>query len=286
MEFPMNKIITIFVLIALNLSFIVISGCAENPGTSQMAKAPQVNSSGVSFHDVPVRYADVNGVTLGYREFGSGEPVLMIPGFGSTMDNWNETFISILASEYHVYTYDHRGIGYSSDNNENHTIPMYANDAAALISALGYDRMHVYGASMGSSTSQQLVLDHPDQVNKLILDSNTYSIRIPQARNLLGVIEAAANNTSLPRGVQEEAKANLLWNGSYDRLPKIHTDVMLVVGTEDSLTPDAISIQMAGQINGSWLVRFKGIPHTGYHYAPVEYGESALTFLGMNQSPV
>jgi len=43
---------------------------------------------------------------------------------------------------------------------------------------------------------------------------------------------------------------------------------------------------MARQINGPWLVRFKGLPHAGSRYAPVEYGENALNFLGMNESPL
>jgi pimeloyl-ACP methyl ester carboxylesterase len=253
--------------------------------SSNQADQTSVQYYPVSFANTPVRYADVNGVTLGYREFGSGEPLLMIPGFGATMENWNETFISILASKYHVYTYDHRGMGFSTDNNVTHTIPLYADDAAGLVSALGYDSMHIYGASMGSSTSQQLTIDHPERVNKLILDSNTYSIRIPETTNLLGIIEETAANSSQPLGIREEATANLLWNGSYNGLSGIHKDVMLVVGTADVLTPDSVSLQIAGQIQGSWIVRFKGLPHTGYHYAPVQYGESALMFLGMNQSP-
>jgi len=61
---------------------------------------------------------------------------------------------------------------------------------------------------------------------------------------------------------------------------------MLVVGTNDVMTPEAVSVQMAGQINGSWLIRFKGLPHVGSHYAPIEYGENALAFLGMDQSPL
>jgi pimeloyl-ACP methyl ester carboxylesterase len=61
---------------------------------------------------------------------------------------------------------------------------------------------------------------------------------------------------------------------------------MLIVGTADDLTPDTISVQMAGQIKGSWLVRFKDLPHVGSHVAPVEYGETALTFLGMDESPL
>ncbi len=282
----MNKICAIIVVLACTILLPVTSGSVDNPGPDLNGGIPYLASPAVSFADTPVQYADVNGVTLGYREFGSGEPLLMIPGFGATMDNWNETFIGILASRYHVYTYDHRGMGYSSDSNVTHTIPMYADDAAALISALGYESMHVYGASMGSSTSQQLVIDHPECVNKLILDSNTYSIRLPETHNLFATIEAAAGNSSLPLGIQEEAKANLIWNGSFSGLSGIQKDVMLVVGTGDVLTPDSVSVQMAGQINGSWLVRFKGLPHTGYHYAPVQYGESALAFLGINQSPV
>ena len=60
---------------------------------------------------------------------------------------------------------------------------------------------------------------------------------------------------------------------------------MLVVGTADVLTPQPVTYQMAGQINGSWLVRFKDLPHFGSKYAPFEYGANALAFLGNNESP-
>jgi pimeloyl-ACP methyl ester carboxylesterase len=139
---------------------------------------------------------------------------------------------------------------------------------------------------MGSSVSQQLVIDHPERVRKLILDSTSYSVRIPETQRLLGTIEAAAANPAMPEGIHREAQANLAWNGSCNNLSGIHKDVMLVVGTADVLTPDPVSVQMAGQINGSWLVRFKGLPHVGSHYAPLEYGENALAFLGTDESPL
>jgi pimeloyl-ACP methyl ester carboxylesterase len=177
-------------------------------------------------------------------------------------------------------------MGYSSDNNETPTISLYAEDAAGMMTALGYDSMHVYGVSMGSSVSQQLVIDHPERVRKLVLDSSAYSIRIPETEKLLGGIEAADADPAQSRGVHREAEANLAWNGSWDHLSGIHKDVMLVVGTSDALTPDPVSVRMAGQINGSWLVRFLNLPHVGSHYAPVEYGENALAFLGTNESPL
>jgi pimeloyl-ACP methyl ester carboxylesterase len=139
---------------------------------------------------------------------------------------------------------------------------------------------------MGSSISQQLVIDHPERVRKLVLDSNAYSIRLPETTKLFDTIESVAGDPTQPRGIREEAQANLAWNGSWDGLSGIHKDVMLVVGTADVLTPDPVSVRMASQINGSWLVRFKGLPHVGSHYAPVEYGENALTFLGMDESPL
>ena len=278
--------------IAITICFLATAGCTGTSGISAQQHAqPPVQATlqhypVVSFNATPVQYAKVNGVTLGYREFGSGEPLLMVEGFGATIDSeWNATFMGILASKYHVYTYDHRGMGYSSDNNATPSISQYADDAAALMPALSYDSMHVYGVSMGSSVSQQLVIDHPERVRKLVLDSVTYSIRIPQTKLLFDSINESAVDPAKPDGVHKEAQANLAWNGSYDGLSGIHKDVMLVVGTADVLTPEPVTVQIAGQINGSWLVRFKDLPHVGSHYAPVEYGENALAFLGNNESP-
>ena len=291
--FTMTKLLYALPAIAIAFCLILAAGCTGTTestassagpvpqGTSALSSAPAV-----SFNDTPVKYAEVNGVTLGYREFGAGEPILMIQGFGATIDDWNQTFIGILATKYHVYTYDHRGMGYSSDNNATPSIAMYADDAAELMTTLGYDSMHIYGVSMGSTTAQQLVIDHPGRVKKLVLDSVTYSIRVPETKQLLGTIEMVNDSSTYPAGIRREAQANLAWNGSWDNLSAIQKDVMLVEGTADVLTPDPVSVRMAGQINGSWLVRFKGLPHAGSHYAPVEYGANALAFLGTDESPL
>jgi pimeloyl-ACP methyl ester carboxylesterase len=284
----MNKTMTAILATAIILSLLFTAGCMNaSPTTSGPAVQTTPHYPAVSINATPVQYAEVNGITLAYREFGSGAPLLLVPGFDATMDTaWNETFLGILASRYHVYTYDHRGMGYSGDNDATPTIPQYAEDAAGLTAALGYDSMHVYGASMGSTVSQQLVIDHPERVRKLVLDSVTYSIQVPETKLLFTIINESATDPTQTAGVREEAQANLVWNGSWNKLSAIDKDVMLVVGTDDVLTPEAVTVQMAGQINGSWLVRFKGLPHVGSHYAPVEYGENALNFLGMDESPL
>jgi len=232
-----------------------------------------------------VRYAEVNGVSLGYREYGSGEPLLLICGFGATMDNWNATFISMLASHYQVYTFDHRGMGYSSDNNATPSIQQFADDVHALMGVLGYESMNTYGTSMGSTISQQLVISHPECVRKMVLSSATYSVQIPEAATLLGILESIVDDPDQPLGMRNEARANLDWNGSWDGLSSIDVPIMLIVGTDDVLTPDSISVQIAGQINGSWLVRFEGVPHSGQTFVPAQYANSIINFLDMNESP-
>ena len=281
----MKKQHAAILVIGVAFCLILVAGCTGTTGTGS-TPAPTAAPTAVSISTTPVHYADVNGVRLGYREFGAGEPILLIEGFGATIDTWNTTFLGILASKYHVYTYDHRGMGYSSDNNDTPTISLYADDASGIIHALGYESMNVYGVSMGSTVSQQLVIDHPERVRKLVLSSATYSIRIPECANLHRLIESYAFNTSQPDGIRREAEANLAWNGSYSGLSGIEKDVMLIVGTNDLLTPDPVSVQIAGQINGSWLMRYADVPHAGEHYAPVQYGNSVLYFLGTDESPL
>lgn len=221
----MNKKLIAILAIAFTICLLAVAGCTDtSSGTCPAPAAGPVilQPSPVSINATPVQYKEVNGVRLAYWEFGSsGEPILLIEGFSGTAanatplrDSWNETFLGILSSKYHVYAYDPRGMGYSSDSNITHTIPLYADDAAGLIKALGYDSMHVYGASMGSSTAQQLVIDHPERIRKLILDSNTYDARIPECKNLLAVLKADAYDPNQTAGVRNEAQANLAWNGS------------------------------------------------------------------------
>lgn len=255
------------------------AGCSDSVSPSS-PKGPVVQTgSVVSVKDTPVQYRDVNGVRLAYREFGSGEPLLVIVGLGATMDQVNDIAIGIFASKYHVYLYDHRGMGKSSAGTVPPTLPLYAEDAADLITALGYDSMHIYGTSMGSFIAQEIALNTPERVQKLILDSSSYSIRVHETDELFSNLKRISSDPDTPPGLRDEVQAMLAWNGTWDRLPEIQKDVMLIVGTNDTITPDVLSARMAGQINGSWLVRFPDLPHAGGEVDPVRYGTTALYFL-------
>ena len=280
--------------LAITICLLAVAGCKDaSDSTQSEATGQEVTSE--SFNATPVQHADVNGVILGYREFGSGKrkPLLMITGFGDIMDNWNKEFIGILAKKYHVYTYDHRDMGYSTkyipDNatKPEPSISQYADDAAALMIKLGHKSMHVYGVSMGSSISQQLVIDHPHCVRKLVLSSNSYIVNNVITPDLFTMVTKILQDNSVSEGIHRQAQAILGWAGCWAGLAGIDKDkdVMLLVGTNDVLTPDSISVEMSRQIFGSWLVRFKGISHAGSNFAPVAYGQCVLTFLGVDESP-
>ncbi|MDK2891418.1 MAG: hypothetical protein PWR21_2050 [Methanoculleus sp.] len=274
--------------LVLALCFLFACGCTATPAAAEtISRTADTTLPTISYNNTPIRYAGVNGVTLGYREFGAenAEPLLMITGFGGTMEMWNATFIGILEDNYHVYVYDHRGMGESTDVDAQFTVAQLADDAAGLMTALGYDSMNIYGVSMGSTVSQQLLIDHPDKVRKAVLSSATYSASIPETEKLHGILEACAGNPDEQTAIRKEAMANLNWEGSYDSLPGIENDVMLITGTTDDLTPQSVAVEIAGRINGSWLVRFEGIPHAGSNHAPVEYGTIVTTFLEMDESP-
>jgi len=281
----MNKTVITDILVLFVVCIILTCGCTTQPGTTENTGPAAVPA--ISYEDTPVQYTNVNGVSLAYREFGGNneEPILMLLGMGATMKSWNTTFVGLLSEKYHVYVYDYRDMGESSETDSNFTMYQLSDDAAGLITALGYDSMNVYSASLGATVAQQLLISHPEKVRKAVLSCATYSISIPETEKLHGLIEGVLTGSEYPKGVVKEAVADLNYPGSYENLSSIKNDVMLITGTADEAISQAVAVDIAGQINGSWLVRFKGIPHMGSDYAPYEYAEITKTFLEMNESP-
>lgn len=117
-----------------------------------------------------VQFAQVDDVKLAYYTRGQGEPLLMINGFVSTMSLWDPALIEELAKNHQVILFDNRGAGMSTDTKENNTtIPQMADDAAGLIKALGFQKANILGWSMEARIAQQLLIRHPDLIDKAVL---------------------------------------------------------------------------------------------------------------------
>jgi len=132
--------------------------------------------------------ARVGDIDLCYETFGdAADPAaLLIMGLGTQMLGWHEDFCAQLAGRgFHVIRFDNRDVGRStqirdvappnplqlltrSKSAAGYTLDDLADDAAGLIDALGTERAHVIGASMGGMIAQTMATRHPDRVLSLV----------------------------------------------------------------------------------------------------------------------
>ena len=105
------------------------------------------------------------GLELYYEEHGAGDPLLLIMGTGADRRFWAAQ-VPAYAEHYRTLVYDARGVGKSTVPEEPETCSMavMADDAAGLLDALGIDKAHVSGLSLGSTVAQEMALRHPSRV--------------------------------------------------------------------------------------------------------------------------
>jgi 3-oxoadipate enol-lactonase len=113
--------------------------------------------------------AAVDGISLYYERQGAGEPVLLIQGMSGTHLTWGDAFLSGLGEDVEIVTYNHRGVGTSTPQDQPFAIAQLADDAAGLLDALEWERAHVLGISMGGMVAQELALRHPQRIRTLTL---------------------------------------------------------------------------------------------------------------------
>lgn len=109
------------------------------------------------------------GRRIYYDESGAGAPLLLIPGQGGYRRGCLIWLAEALAPRFRVVAMDNRDAGESEPETAYYGLGDMAGDAVALLHALGIDRAHVLGHSLGASIALQLVLDHPTRVDHLVL---------------------------------------------------------------------------------------------------------------------
>jgi pimeloyl-ACP methyl ester carboxylesterase len=112
---------------------------------------------------------EVNGLPMGYRLRGSGDPIVLVAGTGYAGATWAPTLVDPLAERHTVLTFDHRGTGVTPPTDERFSTRLFAEDAIELMDALGLPAVHVVGHSMGGRVAQWMTLDHPERVRSLVL---------------------------------------------------------------------------------------------------------------------
>jgi pimeloyl-ACP methyl ester carboxylesterase len=111
-----------------------------------------------------------NGIEINYEVSGTGEPLVLIPYLAA--DQACYAFqVPAYEKHFRCFTVDLRGAGLTDKPEGNYTTQLLADDVAAFMAAVGVDRAHVAGLSLGAATGMWLAAQYPERVKSLSLHS-------------------------------------------------------------------------------------------------------------------
>jgi 3-oxoadipate enol-lactonase len=238
------------------------------------------------------------GPTLNYVRRGSGEPMLLIQGMSGNHLSWGEPFLTELERDFDLVAYDHRGVGKSSRVTDPFSIADLADDAAAVLDALGWDSAHVVGISMGGMVAQELALRHPQRVRTLTLGC-TYCGGEGSAltsNEVFGKLSEAMMSGDRDRAIATSFEVNIspgygadqsAYGTFYEmatalptpvpvimlqaqavqshdtlsRLGEIQVPTLVIHGTVDEMLPYSNAVLIAARIPGARLVTLEDVGH-------------------------
>jgi pimeloyl-ACP methyl ester carboxylesterase len=271
----------------------------------------------------PNLFIDIDGTKYAYRTFGndSGIPLLLLQHFTGTLDNWDPIVTNGLAKQFKVILFDNKGIGASTGKTPDN-IGAMAQDAISFIKALGVDKVNILGFSMGGFIAQQITLDAPDLVNKLILAgtgpkggerisdimgpltesstmdpyeqklflfySQTETSRTLGKRSLDRINKRKVNRdpeTGI-KSVQAQLTSILKWaaptDDSLERLKKIKQPVFIANGNNDTIVPTINSYIMFQNMPDAKLSLYPDSGHGSIFQFPELFLMEAINFLKTN----
>jgi 3-oxoadipate enol-lactonase len=115
-----------------------------------------------------MRMNEAAGAGLYYEEHGHGTALVLLHGLGESSEFW-EYQIPVFAEKHRVIAIDLPGFGNSARHGKAYSIPAMAEAVWGTLVKIGLKHFHLLGHSMGGAVAQQLTLDHPSAVIKLVL---------------------------------------------------------------------------------------------------------------------
>lgn len=253
--------------------------------------------------------ARVGDRQLAYESYGKGKPLVLVHAFPMDARMWKDT-AQALAGRCRVITPDMRGFGDSDLGAGGHGIADMADDVAALLDTLGIDRATVGGMSMGGYVALAFAARHRARLDGLILADTRAAADSDAARagraaalefvekegvepfveRQLGALLSPAASEAVraqARAIGKQSKEGLLagiqaLRDRPDRrgeLSAIACHTLVIVGTDDKISPPAEMADMAQAIPGARLVEIAGAGHLSNLERPSEFVAAISDFI-------
>lgn len=256
-----------------------------------------------------------DGTAIAYEVLGpaGAPPVLLLQGLGMDRRGWLLQ-LAALARRYRCLAVDNRGVGRSGRPEGPYDLEVMAADALAVLEAESVAAAHVMGASMGGVLAQILAVRYPGRVRSLVL-ACTACHHQPWRRELLGSWAQAARHGGMgavtgralrwlvgprarrrlhlpaqllggrllgadPRCFAAQAEAICAMDdGVRHQLTRLRVPTLVLVGSQDILTPLADAEELVELIPGARLVVLHGAAHALMVEQAGAFNRAVLSFL-------
>lgn len=254
-----------------------------------------------------------NGININYEFSGkaSSPVVILSHSLASSFIMW-ESQLKALEPQYRVLRYDIRGHGGSDVTPAPYSLELLAQDAIGLLDALGIEKVHWVGISLGGMIGQSIALNYHDRLLSLVLCDTTAMIpeeaqsiweeRIKRAReNGLNVLlDETMERWFSPNFLEKSPPILSLIKKQFlatpvegyigcaeavrrinylDQLSRIKIPTLIIVGEDDIGTPVSASEAIHKRINDSRLVVIPSARHLSNIEKPQEFNSALLNFL-------
>jgi pimeloyl-ACP methyl ester carboxylesterase len=210
----------------------------------------------------------VNGIELGYRVFGEGEPLILLHGGFGSVEMFGPN-VELLAAGRRVIGVDLQSHGRSPAVDRPMRFETMAEDIAALIHSLGLERAAIMGFSLGGAVGLRMAIQHPEMVERLVLVSTVFKrsgwypemtagmdamgpqiagplMQSPMYQAYQQVAPRVEDWPVLVRQVAEAMKIDYDWSAE---IPGLSMPVLIVVGDADGLPPSH-AVEFFGLLGG------------------------------------
>jgi pimeloyl-ACP methyl ester carboxylesterase len=267
-----------------------------------------------------VPHVSADGARLYYEIHGEGDPLLLIPGFGSTTLVYFAN-IAPLAERFKVIVFDPRGSGRSEVPASGYSMQQFVDDCIAVMHEAGEESAHVVGASFGGMIAQNFALAHPERTRRLVLICTTpggaHHVAPPPeqmavfmaAGDIVDPVAAVRSTYTLHYSdayvaahdaeIAERALANahlrskpegrmgqltaVSQHDTLERLRDLSMPVLVLHGDCDGVVPVENSRKIAAAIPSARLKVYLGAKHICFTECADEMNRDIIDFLSQNE---